>query len=178
MDYFEVLILILFHVEKILRTKIQKIVYFASQLGITDDTFSPHYYGPYSKEVAETLESMVSLGYVREEVDIFPEGIGYMYSLTKDGKLLAVDFSKKISPNIFHKLEEIVNACKDVPPLLLSVAAKVHFILKKNKVPMTIDQIREYAKGLNWQISTDQINTTCILLEQLGFIARKTRTSK
>jgi uncharacterized protein YwgA len=174
MDYFEALLFVLLSTGRILRTKIQKIIYFASQLGITEDTFLPHYYGPYSREVAETLESLVSLGFAREEIEIFSEGIGYLYSLTEDGKLLVTELSKKILPEHIDKLNKIIVACKDASPLLLSLAAKVHFVLKENKVPMTIDQVCEYAKGLNWQISNDQITAACMLLERLGFIKKQT----
>lgn len=133
----------------------------------------PHYYGPYSRKVAETLESLVGLGFVREEIEIFSEGVGYKYSLTDDGKSLVTKLREKIPLDKLAELENIVNACKDVHLLLLSLAAKVHFILKENKVPMTLTQVCEYAKGLNWQITDDQINIACRLLEQLGLIEKK-----
>jgi hypothetical protein len=177
MDYFEVSILILLQAKEMLRTKIQKIIYFASQLGITKDTFAPHYYGPYSKEIAETMESLVSSGFIREDVVPFQEGIGYLYSLTSDGKLVAHEVTKKYSAGECAKLSEIVDACKDAPPLLLSLAAKVHFILKQKRIPMTLEQIREHAKGLHWQISSEQINIACRLLEKLGFVEREVNTS-
>jgi hypothetical protein len=173
MDYFEVLILILLQAKEMLRTKIQKIIYFASQLGITKDTFTPHYYGPYSKEVAETMESLVSSGFIREDVVLFQGGIGYLYSLTLDGEVVATEITKKYPASECAKLREIIDACKDAPPLLLSLAAKVHFILKQKRIPMTLEQICEHAKGLNWQISSEQINIACMLLEKLGFVERE-----
>lgn len=172
MDYFDILILILLRSEEMIRTKIQKIIYFASQLGLTKDTFAPHYYGPYSKEVAETLESLVSLGFIKEDVMLFQEGVGYMYSLTSDGKSVVNKIMERTSTSEREKLNEIIDICRDVHPLLLSLAAKVHFVLKQKEIPMTIEQICEYAKELNWQISSDRIDAAGLLLEKLGFVKK------
>jgi len=171
MDYVEALLLILFQTGELLRTKIQKIMYFASQEGLVEDTFVPHYYGTYSKEVANTTESLVSIGFLRENVMLFPEGMGYLYSLAKDGQLVLEEtVSAKISPENYDRLSKIAQICKDATPVLLSIAAKVHFILKQKSAPMTPEQICEYAKGLNWEITSEQIEDACELLKKLGLV--------
>lgn len=38
------------------RTTIQKILYFGTVKGIVNAHFRPHYYGPFSSEVATTLD--------------------------------------------------------------------------------------------------------------------------
>lgn len=171
MDYVEALLCLLFQVGESVRTKIQKIMYFASQKGLIEDTFIPHYYGPYSREVADTTESLVSIGFLREDIRLFREGMGYKYSLTEDGKLVLEDMiSTKISPENYAGLSKIAETCKDATPILLSIAAKVHFILKQKNEPMTPEQICEHAKGLNWEITSEQIEAACELLKKLELV--------
>jgi len=171
MDYVEALLFILFQTGEQLRTKIQKMMYFASQDGLIEDTFVPHYYGPYSREVANTTESLVSIGFLKEDVMLYPERMGYRYSVTKDGELILEEIvSAKISPENYDRLSKIAEICKDATPVLLSIGAKVHFILKQKSVPMTSEQICEQAKGLNWEITGEQIDAACELLEKLGLV--------
>ena len=171
MDNVEMLLFILSQAGELLRTKVQKTIYFASQLGFVEDTFAPHYYGPYSREVANTTESLVSIGFLKENIEFFRGGVGYQYSLSEDGELVLEDVvSEKISPEDNERLTKLVETCKNVTPLLLSIAAKVHFILKQKSVPMNSEQICENAKGLNWEIAGEQIDAACELLKKLGLV--------
>ena len=46
------------------RTVIQKLIYFEMILGLVDANYRPHYYGPYSSEVAGTIQELAALGFV------------------------------------------------------------------------------------------------------------------
>ena len=174
MDYVEALLCLLFQIGESVRTKIQKVMYFASQKGLIEDTFIPHYYGPYSREVADTTESLVSIGFLREDMRFFREGMGYRYSLTEDGKLILEDMiSTKISAENYDELSKLAEICKDATPILLSIAAKVHFILRQKSEPMNPEQICEHAKGLNWEITSEQIESACELLKKLTLIEQE-----
>src|SRR5438046_4670862 len=83
------------------RTTLQKLAYFESEAGLFHARFKPHYYGPYSQEVADAVEELVSLGYLKETVTLLGEqqeswlaavsgGVRiYSYELTDEGRQLA-----------------------------------------------------------------------------------------
>jgi len=49
--------------------------------------FVPYFYGPYSEELADSIQSLVGAGYVNEEADEIAEGVyQYSYSLTDQGQ--------------------------------------------------------------------------------------------
>lgn len=48
------------------RTLLQKKLYFLSMLKRVDFGFRPHYYGPYSSWVAENLDTLVGIGFLKE----------------------------------------------------------------------------------------------------------------
>ena len=48
------------------RTLLQKKLFFLNELISESIQFSPHYYGPYSRDVAETVDSLVSAGILRD----------------------------------------------------------------------------------------------------------------
>src|SRR2546425_8216065 len=51
------------------RTVLQKAAYFAGEKLKVDLGFSPHYYGPYSREVEATTELLVSQGLLTETIE-------------------------------------------------------------------------------------------------------------
>ncbi len=49
--------------------------------------FIPYYYGPYSEELADSIQSLIGAGYVNEEANEFMPGVyQYNYSLTERGR--------------------------------------------------------------------------------------------
>jgi uncharacterized protein YwgA len=55
------------------RTLLQKKVFFVNELLKGTIAFLPHYYGPYSREVASAVDSLVSAGLLTERPERFPE---------------------------------------------------------------------------------------------------------
>jgi uncharacterized protein len=64
------------------RKRLQKVVYFLQHAGCpTEADYFLHYYGPYSRDVAETCDQLVSSGLLEEHA-----GTEYAYTLTNPGR--------------------------------------------------------------------------------------------
>lgn len=161
-----------FHAGKdgLLRTQLQKIMYFASQKGILDDSFGRGYYGPFSSDVANSMESLVSANFLNETIEFFPTGIGHNYHLTKDGNEVIPQLKKQTHVEVAEELARIVEICRNRTASSLSVAAKVHYVLKKMNVAMTAKQIASQAEELKWNISPNEVLEASRLLEELGLV--------
>ena len=158
------------------RTVIQKLIYFASQKGALEgeDTYFPHYYGPYSKEVARALSTAVSIDFVQESTEDLPEygGKRYVYTLTSSGKKL-YSMIKKEQAKDWEGLKEVVDICAKTAKLSMQVlagAAKGYYILKQEKDMMNSGEIKDTARNLGWELKEDDINNAAKLLVGLGLV--------
>lgn len=150
------------------RTVLQKLLYFASELRILEATFFPHYYGPYSEDVSGALSSVVSLNLVEEEY----AGKGYTYTQTKEGMEI-IESIKQENPEGYKSVKNIVEVCDNVAgldPYILAGAAKIHYILSREKRPMKLVEIRNEAPKLGWKLSPDQIAKASNLLQRLELV--------
>ena len=70
------------------RTKFQKLVFIGQkELGLPEVfKFSGYYYGPYSKDLTETIEGLIRMGLLNEDVKVEDEYIEYVYTITEEGK--------------------------------------------------------------------------------------------
>lgn len=146
------------------RTLLQKKLYFLSKLKRGDFGFRPHYYGPYSSWVAENLDTLVGIGFLKEMTETFParekifgEVRRHTYSLTDHGETIIHEIEKEKSYEEWKEAIERLNA----QPLSsdfnkLSIAAKVHYITSE-KENVTPEQIRDTAKQYNWEITDSDI---------------------
>jgi len=159
------------------RTAIQKLGYFSTIPDAIKARYRPHYYGPYSADIAGAIQALVSYGFVEERVETpvapraaaAPDWKRYTYSLTEDGKKLVSRLEEEHASEA-QKIGEIVSICKDTVNLdskVLSWAAKVHYIQTLEKRDLTRDEIREIAGSLNWDLSEDQIEKGVTLLKNL-----------
>lgn len=49
--------------------------------------FTPYFYGPYSEELADSIQSLIGAGYLNEQANEIAEGVyQYDYSLTDQGR--------------------------------------------------------------------------------------------
>lgn len=161
------------------RTVIQKTGYFANVAvpeakGIQ---FKPHYYGPYSPEIASALIDAVAMGYVREEVDSTPSGnVVYTYELTTDGRGLAETLEGKYR-SAFEGIKAISKTCdKDAHanPNVLSWAAKTHFLLRQSSRPLSAEEAAAMGSDFNWELSTEDLGRGLELLLRLGLVTPAT----
>lgn len=162
------------------RTAIQKLVYFEHISQLVNAKYRPHYYGPYSAEVAGTIQELIDLDFLKEEVDT-AENTGYSvpedwkryrYSLSADG-VKAVEQIKKENSAEYTKISNVVSICNNTVKLdtnMLSWAAKVHYILSSQNRTMVLDEIPHTAKSFGWTLSQLQINKAAELLRQLKLV--------
>ncbi|WP_292410450.1 MULTISPECIES: hypothetical protein [unclassified Methanoculleus] len=161
------------------RTTIQKLGYFSTIPEVIQAHYRPHYYGPYSADIAGAIQALVSYGFIEERVEMpdapgsasTPDWKRYTYSLTGDGEKL-VRRLKEEHPSEALEIEEIVGVCRDTANLdsrVLSWAAKVHYIRTREKRDMPHDEIREIARTLNWDLTEEQIGRGVALLKNLHF---------
>ncbi len=155
------------------RTAIQKLIYFALQKGVVEDedTYFPHYYGPYSKEVARALSTAVSIDFVQESAKELPEyeGRRYIYTPTGSGKALH-SMIKKEQEEDWEKLSEIVSICGETAKLnmqIMACAAKVHYLLTQREGRMTVNEIKRTAQDLGWELKDSDIDKAAELLVEL-----------
>lgn len=159
------------------RTTIQKLGYFSTVTGPIRAHYRPHYYGPYSADVAGAIQTLVSYGFIEERVETpgspgaTPDWKRYTYALTDDGRRLIPDLKQEYAQGA-EEVGKIVCICKDAANLdskTLSWAAKIHYIRTREERRMTSDEIREIARTLNWDLSEDQIQKGMDLLKNLHF---------
>ena len=149
------------------RTVVQKQIYFFSQLYDKKISFGSGYYGPYSRDVAGALASLVELGFLRETRETLPvqsefEPYKYTYTLTEGGKEVLARIKEKHRDEA-GDIEKFVSRLKETGAhqnvITLSLAAKVGFIIDKKGAsfcPDEQDLVRE-AESLGWRINRNDI---------------------
>jgi len=161
------------------RTLLQKKLYFASVLANEEFGFRPHYYGPYSQTLAGAVDSLVSNGFLSESVESFPgepnlfgERRRHSYSLTDDGKAVVEAMPETEESMEWRKALNRINSHDVAQDFnLLSVAAKVHVILKELG-RATTSEIRRQAQNYGWQLSDPEIKEVGGFLQHLGLVTR------
>lgn len=164
------------------KTLLQKAIFFLNELADLKINFKPHYYGPYSSDVAVALENLVGLGFLREieerfhsNWDVWGEVKRYTFELTDEGKEIVEEIKqspidkadyKKIR-TILQKLGRFAES-KDYDQL--SKAAKILHIVKSNR-RITKTGIKREASTLGWRLSSDEINKMAAFLNKLGLVS-------
>ncbi len=159
------------------KTLLQKAVYFINEIAGLGVNFRPHYYGPYSSDVAVALENLVSIGFLNEveerfssDWDVWGEVRRYTFELTGEGKEILKKFKQtqqyKDIKNILKKLDRFT-VSHDYDKL--SKAAKIYHIVKSNGT-VTGPKIKRKASQLGWRLESSEINEMSSFLERLGLI--------
>jgi uncharacterized protein len=159
------------------RTAIQKLIYFESVFDLVEVKYRPYYYGPYSSDLMSTIETMVSLNFIKENIDVMPtekisgsiEWKKYEYVLTEDGKELSNQLVNENGQE-YEKIRNIVKICNEKAHLdvnTLACASKIYFILTSKKMPMTGEEIADTASSFGWELSRPQIDGAKELLKAL-----------
>ena len=157
------------------RTFLQKTIFFINKKHNLGIDYKPHYFGPYSDQLASSVKSAVAIGLVSEKYEPLAilneqpfEAIRYEYDLTAEGKKVLEDNLKNIEK---EKLEDILKTVKKVLDSgadyqSLSVAAKTYHILEKKKIE-TAEQVKKEAKKLGWNLKPEAIQKGANLLMDL-----------
>ncbi len=163
------------------KTKLQKRVYFlAAMLSKVEKLgYMPHYYGPFSPRVADGNSELRSLGYLEEAVrgvgELKPEGFEvarYDYTLTEAGRQLA-ERKKAEFPDEWESIRQkadVIKAAGDLHYMLLSAAAKFHFVLTRHGGKATFDGIKMLAGRLGWAIGENELKKAADFLQSIGLI--------
>lgn len=163
------------------RTLLQKKLFFLNEMISGPVRFYPHYYGPYSREVSEAVDSLVSAGILRERVEVFPsfqtpwgESTRYSYDFPENVRDRVSSIVKnRIGKEIFSRLCEELKQINDRPEAndykSLSIAAKVLQILKE-KEEMHVSDFPTEAKRLRWRLTTKDVNKAAEFLKGIGLL--------
>lgn len=166
------------------RTILQKKLYFISVLNKIDHTtnfgFRPHYFGPFSREVAENLDLLVSCGFLNQVTETFStdrnilgEIRRHTYYLTPDGEAVMGEIRKQAECASWQQALDDLNSQPSAGNFnTLSIAAKVHYIVKQQG-RVTRKQIRETAEDYGWDIDEEDVKNVLSLLADLNLISRR-----
>ena len=163
------------------RTKLQKTVYFVGVMTrmLPNLGYRPHFYGPFSPDVAEAVEDLRSLKFLRQET----QGINavdsrgfevarYDYTLTADGKQIAEEKAQQHSA-VWKRIQAAVkrlDAADASDYVKLSIAAKAYFMHGKSSRPTTPDELSKMAQSFGWKVSEQQLQEADEWLESLGLV--------
>jgi uncharacterized protein YwgA len=167
--------------KKMTRTVIQKVLYFATMKGVTHTGYQAHFYGPYSSEVASTIQDLASARFLREREETLDataspwEVRGYKYSLPRNVEEALDSVLSKDDKKDATVLEWVIDTCikrGSLKPKPISIAAKVLYILHEEGRPLTVSQIEKKANELGWHIVEPEIENSAVgLLSDLKFAA-------
>ncbi len=149
------------------RTKLQKVVYFVGlltgQLPILG--YRPHYYGPYSPDVAGAVQDLRSLKFLEQHIHCSAttdesgfEMKRYDYSLTPEGKQVAEEKAAQF-PEDWKQIADAVgrlNAAGVQDYVRLAIAAKTDLLFRQNQSSLSLDSLREKAAEHGWNAFTDR----------------------
>jgi uncharacterized protein len=163
------------------KTKFQKTIYFLGILTgrLSDLGYRPHYYGPYSEDVAAALERMRALGFVEQSISsgcaIDSRGFEvarYDYTLNKTGKEVA-ELKIKEFQDLWRKIQKAALTFRkldDVDYIKMSIAAKSYFLLGEKKGKAKLTELSETASDFGWSVSVDEVRDAIRMLESLKLV--------
>jgi len=160
------------------RTSLQKLTYFTQLLIPLSRKlrFRPHFYGPYSAELAGLLDALVGIRLLgTEALRTFRERILYSYSLTQEAKSFVQPLLKQTEAK---KIAQILETCKKetrLNPDVLSFAAKADYILRQKRKNYTSSQVIAEGKKLGWALSDKQVKDGVKVLLALGLAKKRKR---
>ena len=159
------------------RTAIQKLIYFETLKipSLSPCIYHHHFYGPFSRDVASSLEDFTAFSYVNE---IAHSGFynSYTYEMTEKGNRYALK-KKEQFPKEYEIISNLVKTCTefcDLKSAPLSYAAKSYYILinteEGRKDKFTKEDIRKVGKNFDWNISQDDVEIGVSLLQKLHLV--------
>lgn len=163
------------------KTKLQKTVYFLGKLtGNLDELgYRPHFYGPYSPDLAEAVDRLLSLGFVNETVSSGGavdrrgfEVARHDYELSEEGRKVA-ELKSQRHPGLWKKLQGAVRVLEkgnNLDYVKLSVAAKTDFMLGKRQGKATIPELAKAASAFGWVVKPEEVSNAAEFLERIGLV--------
>jgi len=156
------------------RTAIQKIAYFDSVRLSLDFKYKPHFYGPYSPVLDESLMDLIASDYVDEmaRTTILGRTL-YSYRLTEDGHELVKQLENKYRKPL-SAIRSVAAKCSKFGNNInvLSCAAKVHYLLSRKGSMMSSEEAIEMGRKFNWELSEEEIDSGVELLSSLRLVSK------
>ena len=110
------------------RTKLQKMIYFSRYLGWDVGEYSLHYYGPFSSEMADNLQTSITNKLISEK-----DEIPYTYRLTDEGNKFLQKFESKVcDPKKVNRTKQLVSYLSNWTKDELELAATTDYIYRSN----------------------------------------------
>ena len=160
------------------RTALQKLVYFETVNMPSNIRYRPHFYGPFSRDVAVALEGLVAIDCLDEKVSITHTHESYSYKMKPEWKKL-LKKDRRTEHQHYGAIKNIVEKCDNFCGLqanILSYAAKAFYILtsaNQNGIKqITIDDVKQIGKNFGWQLSSTDTERGLNLLLQLNLAKR------
>lgn len=154
------------------RTRLQKVMYFLCERLRVDAEYFPHFYGPYSEQVAGAVDSLIARGLVEEEAEPTPtggpfEGRIYTYSLKEKGRELLAIAEEREGKGVKRVREHLAELLSEGPSTqALAVASKLHILLPESG-SVSGKELRDKAAELGWDLRTANVP------EGIGFLVNK-----
>jgi len=168
------------------KTLLQKRLYFLNQMlgkrfGLHPGFgYDAHFYGPYSGVVANDVTTLVTQGFVREDVSLYGafDASGFemrkcRYELTPEGES-GVAWLKNEYPEEakqVRKAADVILKAGVLNYVDLSIAAKAHLILERANRPLNARNVVEEARKFSWVVEEQKIQNGLTFLKTLGLAA-------
>jgi uncharacterized protein len=159
------------------KTKIHKEMFFLSKILGDDFGFRPHYYGPYSPKVEESLDALSGANFIQVLENSYGvagergfEVMRYDYSLTESGKRLLRQIGNATRQSEIHDFVISLQNIGDPDYMDLSIAAKVLYIIEQNDKARSIVEIENTARDFGWSLKDEDISKAAETLRALGFV--------
>ena len=163
------------------KTKLQKTVYFLGIMtGELDNLgYGPHFYGPYSADVADATGQLHALGFLNRNMaqtglhdDSGFEAIRYDFTFTEAGRQIAKAKAKS-NAALWKKLQRAAGTLKnagDIDYMKMSIAAKAYFMLGEKRGRATPAELAALAPRFGWNVSEGQVAAAVGYLQGLGLV--------
>lgn len=159
------------------KTVFQKLAYFLAVRRGLDLGFEPYFYGPFSRKLEQEIELLVLSELAKEETTVLGASGGTQvsntrYELTEEGRDQAGSVTED-HPELASDAQTIASVLRESRALStrpISIAAKVHFILEAQGLPMRSEEIAAKSRQLGWQVDTDEIDEASRILNSLGLL--------
>ncbi|MCK4850018.1 MAG: hypothetical protein KAT11_01645 [Phycisphaerae bacterium] len=163
------------------KTKLQKTIYFMGIMSgsLRDLGYQPHFYGPFSADVADAVGRLKSVGFIHETSEATGfidksgfEQVRYDYRLSTLGRLIAQKKAKR-RPGLWKKIKLAARQLKDAGDpdyLKLSIAAKTYFLLGEKKGAASYHKLAKLASKFGWSVKDTQVKEAAQFLKNIELV--------
>lgn len=164
------------------KTKLQKLVYIVGILTRSLDElgYRPHFYGPYSDDVAEAVSHLKTIGAIEQTVSDWGYNTNgfeikrYDFTLNDSGRQYAQGVAHRNADRwrAIQDAVRIYDQTGDRDYMSLSIAAKTYFLLDHRKAPASDAELAALASRFGWSVSPDQVRAAVDYLVSLNLVQR------